>query len=285
MKRKVAMDGQEALRRLAAEAESGELIFSTNAHVALQVRMALDDPDLHLNDAAKAVHAEPLLAARVVSLANSVTFNRSGKSIADVRTAIGRVGVNTTRALSTALVMRQMSSVPANPAHEALAARLWEHTSHVAALCYVLARRVSRQNPDIAMFAGIVHEVGGFYLISRANAYPSLLDNGVSPAWTAGGEAQITNAVLRALSVPDDVATAVRALWGGTVALPPASLADTLYLADRLTPIANPLHVASDIHHAEMLATTEQVMANQALAAVIDESAEELDAIAATLRI
>lgn len=277
------MDGKEALQRLADEAQSGELVFSTNAHVALQVRLTLDDPELHLDAAAKAVQAEPLLAARVVSLANSVAFNRSGKAIADVRSAVGRVGINLIRALSTALVMRQISSGPA-PAHAALAARLWEHSSHVAALCYVLARRVSRQNPDIAMFAGIVHEVGGFYLISRAADYPGLLDHGVDPAWAAGGEARIGDAVLRALAVPDDVAAAVRALWQGSVVLPPASLADTLYLADRLTPIANPLQVAGDIRHDEMLAATEQVMADQALAAVIEESAEELDSIAATLR-
>lgn len=278
------MDSKEALQRLAAEAKNGELVFSTHAHVALQVRMTLDDPDLHLDDAAKAVQAEPLLAARVVSLANSVAFNRSGRSIADVRSAVGRVGISMIRGLSTALVMRQMSAAPTEPAHQALAARLWEHTVHVAALCYVLARRVSRQNPDIAMFAGIVHEVGGFYLISRAAAYPGLLDQGVDVAWAAGGEAQIGNAVLRALMVPDDIAAAVQALWQGNVTLPPASLADTLYLAGCLTPIPNPLHTVDSIQREEMLALTGKVMADQALAAVIEESAEELEAIAATLR-
>ena len=39
----------------------------------------------------------------------------------------------------------------------------------------VLARRVTRQNPDAAFFAGIVHEVGSFYLISRAADFPGLL--------------------------------------------------------------------------------------------------------------
>ncbi len=279
------MDSKEALQRLAEEAGSGELVFPTHAYVALRVRMTLDDPDLRMDDAAKAVQAEPLLAARVVSIANSVVFNRSGRPVVDVRSAVVRLGVGMVRALATALVMRQMSAAPAAPVHQALAARLWEHTSHVAALAHVLARRVSRQNPDIAMFAGIVHEVGGFYLLSRAAAYPGLLQNGtVDAAWAAGGEAQVGSAVLKALAVPDEVATAVQGLWQGKVTLPPESLADTLFLANCLTPIANPLQAAGAAEHEDMLAISSQVMADQALATVVEESVDELDSLAETLR-
>ena len=278
------MDSKSALRQLANEVEHNELVFSTHAHIALQVRMALDNPDIHVDKAAKVVQAEPLLAARVVALANSVAFNRSGNPISDVRSAVTRLGINLIRALSTALIMRQISASP-SAAHEALATRLWEHSSHVAALSYVLARRISHQNPDKAMFAGIVHEVGSFYLISRANAYPGLIDEGVDESWRTGGEAQVADAVLRALAVPEDIATAVKALWQGSVTLPPKSLADTLFLANCLTPIANPLELAtSDTDHAEMLALIAQVMADKALASVLEESGEELDTIAASLR-
>lgn len=278
------MESKNALRQLASEVEHNELVFPTHAHIALQVRMALDNPDIHLDKAAKVVQAEPLLAARVVALANSVAFNRSGNPISEVRSAVTRLGINLIRALSTALIMRQISA-SSSAAHEALATRLWEHSSHVAALCYVLARRISLQNPDKAMFAGIVHEVGSFYLISRATAYPGLIDQGVDESWRTGGEAQVADAVLRALAVPEDIATAVKALWQGSVTLPPKSLADTLFLANCLTPIANPLELAtSDANHAEMLALIAQVMADKALASILEESGEELETIAASLR-
>jgi len=277
------MESKKALQQLADEVERNELVFSTHTHIALQVRMTLDDPDIHLDKAAKVVQAEPLLAARVVALANSVAFNRSGNPISDVRSAVTRLGINLIRALSTALIMRQISASP-SAAHEALATRLWEHSAHVAALCYVLARRISHQNPDKAMFAGIVHEVGGFYLISRATAYPDLIDNGANEGWRTAGEAQVTDAVLRALAVPEDIATAVRALWQESATLPPRSLADTLFLANCLTPIANPLELLrSDIDHAEMLALVAQVIADEALATVLEESSEELNTIAASL--
>ncbi|PKO35182.1 MAG: histidine kinase [Betaproteobacteria bacterium HGW-Betaproteobacteria-7] len=277
------MESREAIRRLAAAAESGELVFSTHAQVALQVRLALDDPEIHMDKAARLVQAEPMLAARVVGLANSVVYNRSGTSISDVRTGVMRLGLPLIRSLSTALIMRQFASTQ-SPEQDDLATRLWEHSTHVAALSQILARRVSRQNPEMALFAGIVHEVGSFYLISRAGDCPDLLGEGVEDAWRNGGEAQIGQAVLRALSVPDEIAAAVRAQWTGNFTIPPTNLADTLYLANCLTPIANPLSPPSaDMERSAMLALSTQVMADRSLAEILEESGEELSSLAASL--
>ncbi|PKO90085.1 MAG: histidine kinase [Betaproteobacteria bacterium HGW-Betaproteobacteria-12] len=277
------MNSREAIRRLAAAAEGGELVFSTHAHVALQVRMALDDPEIHMDKAAKLVQAEPMLAAKVVGLANSVAYNRTGKPVSDVRTAVLRLGLPLIRGLSTALIMRQFATAQ-SPEQASLSARLWEHSTHVAALSHVLARRVSRQNPEMALFAGIVHEVGSFYLISRAGDCPDLLGEGVEEAWRSGGEAQVGQAVLRGLSVPDEIAAAVRAQWEGNFTLPPKNLADTLYLANCLTPIANPLQQPSaDMERNAMLALSTQVMADRTLGEILEESGEELNTLAASL--
>ena len=279
------MESREAIRRLVAATENGELVFSTHAHVVLQVRLALDDPEIHMDKAARLVQAEPMLAARVVGMANSAVYNRSGTSISDVRTAVIRLGLPLIRSLSTALIMRQLAGEQ-SAAQAELAARLWEHSSHVAALSQVLARRVSRQNPEMALFAGIVHEVGSFYLISRAGENPDLLGEGVEEAWRMGGEAQIGLAVMRALAVPEEIATAVRAQWEGNFTIPPKSLADTLYLANCLTPIANPLSPPSaDMTRNAMLALSTQVMADRTLAEILEESGEELDSLARSLQL
>jgi HD-like signal output (HDOD) protein len=278
------MDSREALQKLAAEAASGELIFPTHTYAALRVRMTLDDPEVHIDTVAKVVQAEPLLAARVVAIANSVAFNRSGKTLADVRSAVMRLGVNLVRALATAVIMRQLTDAPMAPQYQALAARLWDHTVNVAALAYVLARRVTHSNPDVAMFAGIVHEVGGFYMLSRAGEYPVFLNDEIDPAWNDGGETQVGSAVLKALSVPAEISGAVEGLWRGEFTLPATSLTDTLYLANCLTSIANPLQSAASLHYEEMHAVTEQVMVDETLAAVIEESVEELDSLAAALK-
>lgn len=277
------MDCREAICRLASAAESGDLVFPTHANVALQVRMALDDPEIHMEKAAKLVQAEPMLAAKVVGLANSVVYNRSGNSISDVRTAVVRLGMPLIRGLSTALIMHQLAATQTEE-QASLSARLWEHSTHVAALSFVLARRVSRQNPEMALFAGIVHEVGAFYLISRAGDFPDLLGEGLEEAWRGGGEARIGQAVLRGLLVPAEIAAAVRAQWEGAFNLPPKNLADTLYLANCLTPIANPLQeLSADMERSALLALSTQVMADRTLAEILEESGEELHTLSASL--
>ncbi len=279
------MDRREALRIIAAEAGRGELNFPTSVEVALGVQRALDDPDCHLEAAARLVRSEPLLSARVVALANSVAFNRSGRPITDVRIAVSRLGFRMIRALAAAVVARQMAGVSSDPAHRLLAERLWQHTAHVAAPSHVLARKVTRLDPETAMFAGIVHEVGGFYLLSRLRDFPCLfggragvaIEDGEEPA----GEAEIGRAVLRVLSVPGVVVAAIEALWAGAPALPPASLGDTLLLADWLSPVKSPLQAAAD--RAAAPEAIDLVIGREALAGILEDSAEEVDSMIVAL--
>jgi len=46
---------------------------------------------------------------------------------------------------------------------------LWEHSTRVAAICYVLARLTRRFNPEHAMLAGLVHDIGSVAILSYAS--------------------------------------------------------------------------------------------------------------------
>ncbi|HUW37937.1 MAG TPA: HDOD domain-containing protein [Rhodocyclaceae bacterium] len=279
------MDRREALQTIAAEARRGELGFPTSVEVALGVQRALDDPDCHVEAAARLIQTEPLLSARVVALANSVAFNRSGRPITDVRIAAARLGFRMIRALAAAVVTRQMAGISADPVHRLLAERLWAHTAHVTALAHVLSRRVTRQDPETAMFAGIVHEVGGFYLLSRAKDFPCLFDGRaaerIEDSEEQAGGGEIGRAVLTVLSVPQAVVAAIEGLWAGTLALPPASLGDTLLLADRLSPVRSPLHrpPGGDAASQDLAL----VVGQETLAGILEDSAEEVDSMIVAL--
>lgn len=277
------MDKREILKTIAAQAARGELKFSANAEIAMRISKALDDPGCHIDVAARLVQAEPLLAAKVVAIANSVVFNRSGREISDVHTAVSRLGFRTVRSLATALVTRQMAGAPSLPAHQAIAAQLWEHTAHVAALAHVIARRVTKLDPEAAMFAGIIHEVGGFYLLSRAKDFPTLVDGEMND-WIETGECEISRAVLKVLSVPSPTMDAVEALWQGYLAMPPTSMGDTLLLADWLAPVESPLHPQRADDSDGMKASIDMLIGEDTLADILRESAEEVESLSSALR-
>ena len=278
------VESREALQLIAAEAAKGELVFPTHAAVTVRIRRALDDPDIHVAAAARLIQADPVLSARVVAVANSSAFSPAGGAIADVRSAVSRLGFRTLRSLATAVLVRQMGGAPIAAAHRDLAAKLWEHTAHVAALSQVLARRVTRLDPEIAMFAGIVHEVGGFYLLSRAADFPGLLD-GDPAEWDSEGEFAVGRAVLHALSVPEQVSRAVEHFWQGFLAMPPRTLGDTLLLADDLAPVASPFHLLKDSNGEEVPSSIDMVIGAETLTAILEESAAEVESLATALRL
>lgn len=280
------MDVTAILSQIAESASSNDLIFPTTTEMALKVQRVLDDPDCSVDQLAKLVQADPLLATRVVAVANSVIYNRSGRAIADVKSAVSRIGFNTLRVLAAAVVVRQMEGMARTPEHRMLAVRLWEHTAHVAALSQVIARRVTHVDPDTAFFAGIIHEVGGFYLISRAGAYPGLLESehGSLLAWDQGGAAEIGRAVLRRLGAPAPVLEAIEGLWQGYLAMPPQSLADTLLLADQLAPVESPLTQLAGTGREGTEADIDVALDDQTLSSILEESATEVASLIDALR-
>lgn len=278
------MDIQAMLDAVVADAERGDMVFPTHAEVALRVQQALDDPDCSVEQLAKLISAEPMLAARVVGMANSVSYNPSGRAIGDVNSAISRLGFKTLYTLVTALIVRQMQEMSPLPEHRALAARLWEHSAHVAALARVIAKRVTKQDPEAAFFAGIVHELGAFYLLARASHYPGLLENHLEN-WFEQGEARLGRAVSKALGVPANLNPALETLWAGYLTMPPESLGDTLLLADQLSPVESPLAELLGMSHQDIAVDLDLLIDDATLSSVLATSAEEVASLAAALRV
>jgi hypothetical protein len=275
----------ERYRQIAATAARGDLVFSSSAELGLRIKRALDDPDASVDQVAKLIKAEPLLSARVVAVANSVAYNTSGREIADVRQAVARLGFRTLRALTMSMLVRQMSGQPKDARLKAMIQQLWEHTAHVSALAHVIARRVSHQDPEAALFAGILHEVAGFYLIARAADAPEMAA-GMPADWQGGGEIIVGSALLKVLEVPDTIATGIGDLWEGYLAHPPTSLGDTLLLAEQLAPVPSPLYWAPDKSTAgEAGAPHIEIRLDQeTLTSILEESAAEVRSLIDALK-
>jgi HD-like signal output (HDOD) protein len=276
------MDRLDALKSIAAQAGRGELTFPTHLDATLKLQRALSDPDCHVEEAARLVQTEPLLAARTVAIANSAAYNRAGNDVTNVRAAVQRVGFRTLGALAASVIVRQLASGVSDPGVRAKADQLWQHSTNVAALALVIARRVSFVDPDTAMFAGIVHEVGGFYLLSRASEFPGLLEAGADE-WLEHGQVEIGRGVLHKLGVPGPVMDAIEAMWNGLRALPPETLGDTLMLAKDLAPFPSPLLERPGISPMQASATIDFAVGDGTLALILQESEAEVRSLVMAL--
>ena len=191
---------------------SGEVVaFPTFLDITFQVRTALKDPRLSIDRLARLVEIEPLMSTKVVRMANSAAMNPSGRSIVDVQSAIGRIGMDAVRSISFAVAMEQLLGSKDMAPFEVLSRELWEHSMQTAALCRVLARRVGGINPDGALFAGLVHDIGAFYLLSRVVKVPEFAeDRAFLLDFLVQWHENIGHALLAAMGLPEDVLLAVQ---------------------------------------------------------------------------
>ena len=279
------MNRLEIFGRIAAQAERGEIVFPTSVNAALRLQFALDDPDCHIENAIKLVLGEPQLAARTVALANSAAFNRNGEAtVTSVRGAVMRIGYRRLQMLVASLVVRQFGSRIVDPLLRAKVEQLWQHTAHVAALAKVFALRVTFVNPDTALFAAIVHEVGGFYLLSRADEFPGLLD--ADPEnWVQLCEEVVSREVMRKLAIPFTVMEAIQNLRSGLMGMPPAGLLDTLLLANQFAPVPSPLAPQAPAGPAHEDTALDFALDRAALDSIMQESADEFQRLSAALMV
>jgi len=276
------MDKCEIFRLIANQVAHTELAFPTGVQVALKVRDALDDEDCSAATVARLIQAEPLLASRIIAIANSVVYNRSGQPVTEVKAALSMLGFSTVRSLAMALVTRQMAGQSNDPKHRELLAKLWEHTAHVAALAHAIARHVTHQNPETALFAAIVHDIGGFYMLSRVAEFPQLLSGDFSD-WIESGEVIVGRAVLDRLAVPESIVTVLEEFWDGYLTMPPVTLSDTLLLAEELSPVASPLHRVDGAESAGV-AQIEMLIGEELLSLILTEAAEEVSSLTRALQ-
>lgn len=205
-----ALNGQrfQMLEDIAREL-TGEVIFPTSFNTTLRLRQELQNPDLPIVRVATIVSVEPLVVAKLIRLANSALYSPDGVTARNLPAAIARLGVELVRTTALAIAMTQLLRSKEMAAFSELAHALWRHSIKTSAAARILARSHTVVNPDDAALAGLVHDLGAFYMLYRAAQYPELLDRPdtikfLIMRWHEG----IGVSLLHALHLPEEIVDA-----------------------------------------------------------------------------
>lgn len=134
--------------------------------IALKVREAVNDPNAAAATIAKAVSSDASIAARLLQVANSPLY-RGTNAISNLQSAIARLGAPLVRNLVTSLILKQLFQTKSAVLKQRMQT-LWEHSTQVAAISHVLARKLTRLKPDEAMLAGLLHDIGTLPILMKA---------------------------------------------------------------------------------------------------------------------
>lgn len=191
---------------------AGEVVFPTTFDLVVRLRKVLQDPNLSIDQIVAFVSLDPLMSARLLSLANSAAFASPGKAIRSIHDAVYRLGLNHVRSCAMAIAMGQLLRAKDMVEFSDLAQKLWNHSLHTASATYVISQRMETKiNPDDAMLAGLVHDLGAFYMLYRVTQYSELRQRPDTVKYLImQWHESIGHALLIALGVPEDIAEAAR---------------------------------------------------------------------------
>ena len=200
----------EFIEALTAELSTNELIFPTSLNATMKIRHALNTPDIAIESVARAVGAEPVLSAYILRTANSAAFNQSGNSISDLRKATMRLGLSMVRNIAISVGMKQLIQNKSSTEIPKLIDGLWKRCIRISALSFVIAKRLTRVNPETAMMAGLLLNIGKFYILNRAHSYTELFTDETA-LWELVDQwhANIGTAILESWEVPEEIVDAV----------------------------------------------------------------------------
>lgn len=168
----------EQQRVIAAEVfaalEAGTLELPTLPDVALKIRSMIDDPNVSAEGVVRLLSADPAISAQIIKAANSSAFS-NGSPVQDLRTAISRLGYRLLHTMVITITMNQLFKSNNRIITQKLK-QVWDHSSEVAAISYVLALQQRHLKPELAMLAGLVHDIGALPLCMYASRHHPELD-------------------------------------------------------------------------------------------------------------
>jgi HD-like signal output (HDOD) protein len=143
--------------------------------IVTRVQQMLSDPDVGIPQLVPVINYEPVLVGRVLQMANSAALNPTRRQITDLRTAVTRVGTDLLRSAALAYALRQVSQAHSVKDIRPHLEALWERSAWTAAVAFVIARKFTRVNRDIAFLGGLMHGVGKLFILTRAAHFPFVL--------------------------------------------------------------------------------------------------------------
>ena len=146
--------------------ETDKLILPTLPDVALRIRDVVESEKSTAHDIADALAQDASLAARLVKVANSPLY-RTRNPIEDLQMAVTRLGIRIVRDLVVGLAMKQIFQATSD-ALDTHSRSIWSKSVDAAAISRMMATLVSGINPEQALLAGLIHNIGALPVLVQA---------------------------------------------------------------------------------------------------------------------
>ncbi len=144
-------------------------------NVALRLKEAMEK-DLGIKEAVNIIGVDASIVAKLIQLANSPLYSPMSP-ITNCHAAVTRLGLDQTRKLVMGISLKQLFRCNNTQLMEKMQ-HLWKNSLYVSSLSFVLAQENGTPNPEDALLAGLICDIGTIPILHFAeqnpNEYPNL---------------------------------------------------------------------------------------------------------------
>ena len=158
------------------EVAQDRLVLPSVPATLLAAREALQQPHADIEEICRALSRDPALATRLLRIANSPAF-AGHHPCNSLQAAVVRLGTTVADNVMLMLMVARVFNVGKRARIQPYLARLWKHSTRVAALSHALADCAAHLDRNVALLAGLIHDVGAVPVIVRAQHLPNVFDN------------------------------------------------------------------------------------------------------------
>jgi len=162
-------------KQLVKDLANDRLQLPSVPDVAIKIRQSLYDEKSNFRHIANIIASDPAITTKIIKTANSALYHSIHK-IDDCQMAVTRLGTKVTSQLVTSFSMKELFTTKNKELKKRMIA-VWNHSREVAALSFTLAKITPGFNPEHALLAGLLHDIGAIPIISYADKHPQILDN------------------------------------------------------------------------------------------------------------
>jgi HD-like signal output (HDOD) protein len=160
---------------LLADLNEDKLVLPSLPDVAVRVGKAMREENTNARKLAEIVQTDPAITAKLIRAANSPLY--AGVTPVDsCAAAIVRLGADTTHKLVLTFALRDLFNTRSSVLKEHMRI-LWLHSVKVSAVCYILSKITKQFNPEHAMLAGLLHDIGNVAILSYAERFPEVAND------------------------------------------------------------------------------------------------------------
>jgi HD-like signal output (HDOD) protein len=168
----LSTEENELLSEVFHRFQSHTMDLPTCPQIATQINQALEQPNPDLDRVVSLIQTDPVISAQIVQMANS-PFYRTGDGSHSLQQAIERIGIAAVKSQVMSMVMRHLY-MPQTMLVKQRLRELYAHSIQIAAISHVIARHKLRFEPDYALLAGLLHDIGAFPVLILSDQHLNL---------------------------------------------------------------------------------------------------------------